>query len=139
MSGASGTMPALHELGGPSEPIAGQRIEVSSQSIHERIEASDCPVVLRRVEGPEANELFFHCQPLADAADAGLQAEAIYRAIFGVLEAEGGSYASVVCETLFLRSLRTDLEPVRAARRRVIAASASGVSPADGSTTTWLP
>jgi enamine deaminase RidA (YjgF/YER057c/UK114 family) len=74
------------------------------------------------VEGPEARELFFLCQPPAEAADAGQQAEAAYRAILGVLEAEGGSFESVVCETLFLRSLRADLEPVRAARRRVLAA-----------------
>ena len=74
------------------------------------------------MEGPEARELFFLCQPNAEAADAGGQAEAIYRAVLGVLEAEGGSFASVVCETLFVRSLRADLEPVRAARHRVLAA-----------------
>ena len=73
------------------------------------------------MEGPEARELFFLCQPPAEAAEAGQQAEAIYRAILGVLEAEGGSFASVVCDTLFLRSLRADLERVRAARRRVLA------------------
>jgi enamine deaminase RidA (YjgF/YER057c/UK114 family) len=75
------------------------------------------------VEGPESRELFFLCQPLA-VAEAGQQAEAIYRAILGVLEAEGGSFASVVCERLFLRSLRANIEPVRAARHRVLAASA---------------
>jgi enamine deaminase RidA (YjgF/YER057c/UK114 family) len=80
-----------------------------------------CSIVLRRVEGPEATELFLLCQPAAEAADAGPQAEAIYRAILGVLEAEGGSFASVVCETLFLRSLRADLEPCRTARRRALA------------------
>jgi enamine deaminase RidA (YjgF/YER057c/UK114 family) len=74
------------------------------------------------VEGPEARELFCLCQPPAAAADAGPQAEAIYRALQGVLETEGGSLASVVCETLFLRRLRADLEPVRAARARVVAA-----------------
>jgi enamine deaminase RidA (YjgF/YER057c/UK114 family) len=74
------------------------------------------------VEGPEARELFFLCQPPAEASAAGPQAEAIYRAILVVLEAEGRSYESVVCETLFLRNLRADLEPVRAARRRVLAA-----------------
>jgi enamine deaminase RidA (YjgF/YER057c/UK114 family) len=84
-----------------------------------------CTVVLRRVEGPEARELFFLCQPPAEAAEAGQQAEAIYRAILAVLEAEGGSFASVVCETLFLRSLRADLDGVRAARRRVLVTGAS--------------
>jgi enamine deaminase RidA (YjgF/YER057c/UK114 family) len=95
---------------------------VSPDPAAETIDAHGCRVVLRRVEGPEARELFFLCQPPAEAADAGRQAEAVYRAILGVLEAEGGSFASVVCETHFLRSLRADLEPVRAARRRVLAA-----------------
>jgi enamine deaminase RidA (YjgF/YER057c/UK114 family) len=95
---------------------------VSPHSPAETIQARGCSIVLRRVEGPEARELFFLCQPPAEAADAGQQAEAAYRAILGVLEAEGGSFESVVCETLFLRSLRADLEPVRAARRRVLAA-----------------
>jgi enamine deaminase RidA (YjgF/YER057c/UK114 family) len=73
------------------------------------------------VEGPEARELFFLCQPPVEAVDAGPQAEAIYRAVLAVLEAEGGSFASVVGETLFLRSLRADLDSVRSARRGVLA------------------
>ena len=88
----------------------------------ETIETHGCSIVLRRVEGPEARELFFLCQPPCEAADAGRQAEAIYRAILGVLEAEGGSFESVVCETLFLRSLRADVESIRAARLRTLAA-----------------
>ena len=98
---------------------------MSPQPSAETIETHGCRVVLRRVEGPEARELFLLCQPPAGAADAGAQAEAIYRAILGVLEADGASFTAVVCETLFLRSLRADLEPVRAARERVLAASAS--------------
>lgn len=103
---------------------------MSSPSAGEEIERYGCSIVLRRVEGPEAREVFLRCQPPAEAADAGRQAEAIYRALLVVLEAEGGSMASVVCETLFLRSLREDLGAVRAARRRVLAASerASGRS-----------
>jgi enamine deaminase RidA (YjgF/YER057c/UK114 family) len=88
----------------------------------ETIEAHGCSIVLRRVEGPQARELFFHCQPPADPADAGAQAEAIYRAIAGVLEAEGGGFGSVVSETVFLRHLRADLARVRSARHRVLAA-----------------
>jgi 2-iminobutanoate/2-iminopropanoate deaminase len=88
----------------------------------ETIETHGCSIVLRRVEGPEARELFFHCQPPHEAAGAGGQTEAIYRAILGILQSEGGSFDSVVCETLFLRSLRADLEPIRAARHRVLAA-----------------
>jgi hypothetical protein len=95
---------------------------VSPHPLAETIETHGCSIVLRRVEGPEAREIFLLCQPPAEAADAGRQAEAAYRAILAVLETEGGGYGAVVCETLFLRSLRADLEPVRAARRRVLAA-----------------
>lgn len=87
----------------------------------ETIEAHGCSLALRRVEGPEARELFFHCAPPAATLDAAVQAEAIYRALLGVLEAEGGGFGAVVSETLFLRELRVDLERVRAARRRVLA------------------
>ena len=76
------------------------------------------------MEGPEARELFLHCRPPDATADPGPQAEAVYRAILGVLEAEGGSFGSVVTETLFLRSLREDLEPIRGARGRVVGACA---------------
>lgn len=97
---------------------------MSDHALAEKIEAHGCRVVLRRVEGPEALELHFACRPPAGAADAGHQAEAIQRAILAVLETFGGSHACVVSETLFLRSLRADLEAVRTARRRVLAACA---------------
>jgi len=77
---------------------------------------------MRRVEGPAARELFLHCQPPPDVVDAGRQAEAVYRAVVAVLAGEGASPAAVVAETLFLRSVRDDLAPVRAARGRVLAA-----------------
>jgi len=95
---------------------------VPPHSAAQTIETHGCSIVFRRMEGPEARELFFLCKPPALAAEAGQQAEAAYRAILGVLEAEGGTFASVVGETLFLRSLGTDLEAVRAARSRVLAA-----------------
>ncbi|UCC15203.1 MAG: hypothetical protein JSW21_04490 [Gammaproteobacteria bacterium] len=104
------------------ESAAGQRIEVSSHPISETIESHGCSIVLRRVDGPEASELFFHCQPPADTSDAGRQAEAIYRAILSVLEAEGATFGSVVSETVFLRDLTTNIEPVREMRHRVLAA-----------------
>jgi 2-iminobutanoate/2-iminopropanoate deaminase len=90
--------------------------------VAETIETHGCSVVLRRVTGPEARELFIHCQPAADTAEAGLQAESIYRAILCVLEFEGGSLGSVVSETVFLRNLRANVESVREARQRVLAA-----------------
>ncbi len=95
---------------------------MSPHPIAETIEAHGCSIVLRRVEGPEARELYFHCQPPAETADARPQADAIYRAILHVLEAEGGSFGSVVSETVFLRNLRASVEAVREARHRVVAA-----------------
>lgn len=89
----------------------------------ETLESHGCRVVLRRLDGPEAREIFLLCQPPAARAGAEQQAEAIFRAILDVLESEGGSPASIVCETRFLRDLRANLEPVRAARSRVFGAS----------------
>ena len=78
--------------------------------------------MLRRVEGPEAREIYLHCRPPADVADPGRQAAAVYRAMLGALEAEGGGFESVVAETIFLRNLRADIVSVREARRGVLAA-----------------
>ena len=71
---------------------------------------------------PRPGNSYFHCQPPAETAEPRRQAEAIYRAILRVLEAEGGSFASVVAETVFLRNLRANVESVREARHRVLAA-----------------
>ena len=77
---------------------------MSSQSTAaaETIETRGCRIVLRRVIGPVATELFFRCEPVGGAMDAGGQAEAMYRAILGVLHAEADhdSTASVITETL---------------------------------------
>jgi 2-iminobutanoate/2-iminopropanoate deaminase len=102
-------------------PVAVHRVEVSSHPDSETIETHGCAVVLRRVEGPEARELFLHCQPPPKFAEARPQAEAIYRAIVRVLEAEGASFASVVSEIVLLRNLRANVDAVRAARHRVLA------------------
>ena len=95
------------------------RFAVAPHSAAETIEAHGCRVVLRRVDGPLASELFFLCRPAA-AGDAGAQAENLYHAAARALEGAGGSLASVVSETLFLRSVGSDLEAVRAARARVV-------------------
>ena len=95
---------------------------MSAHPLAETIAAHGCSIVLRRVEGPEARELYFHCQPPGETADARRQADAIYRAIVRVLEAEGGGFGSVVSETVFLRNLRASIEAVRAARHRVLTA-----------------
>jgi len=103
-------------------PAAAHRLEVSSHPDAETVEAHDCSIVLRRVEGPKARELYFHCQPPADIAEPRRQADAIYRAILHVLKAEGAGFASVVCETIFLRNMRANVDAIRAARHRVLVA-----------------
>jgi enamine deaminase RidA (YjgF/YER057c/UK114 family) len=108
-------------------PGAAQTIQVSPHPVAETIEVHGCAIVLRRVEGPEARELFFHCQPPAATADAGLQAETIYHAILGVLEADGAGFGSVVSETIFLRDLPASIDSVREARHRVLAAHGAAI------------
>jgi len=81
-----------------------------------------CAVALRRVEGPAAREIFLHCRPPADVTHPGRQAAAVYRAIQGALNAEGGGLESVVAETIFLRNLPAIIAPVREARRQMLAA-----------------
>ncbi len=96
----------------------------------ETIKAHGCSIVLRRVDGPEASELFLHCRPPAADREAGRQAEAIYRAVVSVLESEGGSSRSVVSETVFLRDLAVNIDSVREARARVLSAGTDGCRPA---------
>jgi enamine deaminase RidA (YjgF/YER057c/UK114 family) len=98
------------------------------------IEAHGCSVVLRRVAGPVATELFLHCRPTVAASQAWWQADAIYRSIVDVLEAEGVDFGSVVVETVFLRDLPESLEAVRDARRGVVLAHGGGSSPAPATT-----
>jgi len=81
-----------------------------------------CGISLRRIDGPGARELYLHCEPPADVVDAGRQADSTYRAMLAVLEAEGGDFSDVVAETAFLRDASADLESVRRARARVLAA-----------------
>ena len=89
-------------------------------AIAETIESHGCSIVLRRVDGPDARELFLHCQPPAHTAEARAQADAVYLAIQQVLAVEGGSFGNVVAETLFLRDLPVNLGPVRAARQHAL-------------------
>ena len=95
---------------------------MSPDSFAETIEAHGCSISLRSLNGPDAQELFFSCQPPAEAVDTDRQAEAVYSAILSLLEDEGGSFASVVSETLFMRNLHANIESVRAARERVLIA-----------------
>jgi enamine deaminase RidA (YjgF/YER057c/UK114 family) len=93
---------------------------VPAHTAAETIVAHGCSIVLRRFEGPLAGELFLHCQPPAGSVDARTQAAAIYRAMLTALQGEGATFASVVSETVFLRSLRTTAQPVREARHAML-------------------
>ena len=95
---------------------------MSTHSSSESVDSLGCSIALRRIEGPHARELFFSCQPPTNAREPGQQAEAIYHAILRVLLAEGGSFESVVCETVFLRHLHENIEAVRTSRQRVLSA-----------------
>lgn len=97
-------------------------------AVAESIEWQGCGVMLRRVEGPEAREVFLSARPLA-SGDAAEQAEAIYRAVLHVLGDEGMAFGSVVSETLFLRDGPKQAPRIRAAR----AAALAGASEASGS------
>ena len=102
-----------------SAQVAGRKAEASPRPTGETIRTRGCSIALRRVAGLEAAELFLHACPPVDVTEPGRQAEALYRAIGDVLEAHGGSFASVVSETVFLRNLRSNIRAVREARRRV--------------------
>jgi enamine deaminase RidA (YjgF/YER057c/UK114 family) len=111
--------------------VAKRGLGLLPQAATVREVSHGCTIVLRRVEGPEAHEIYLHCQPPADVADPGRQAAAVYRAMLGALEAEGGSFESVVAETIFLKNLQAIIAPVREARRQVLAAcGAAGHRPA---------
>jgi enamine deaminase RidA (YjgF/YER057c/UK114 family) len=114
-----------------SRPATRRQIEASLPGMPEAFSTHGCAIVLRRVDGPDAREVFLHCQPPLGLADAGRQAAAAYRAIVAALEAEGGDFGSIVAETVFLRDLEANIEAVRAARRGVLAAGdAAGHRPA---------
>ncbi len=110
---------------------AARRLDSSFRRMTETISAHGCSIVQRRVDGPQAREIFLHCRPPLEVADPARQAAAMYRAILQVLEAEGGGFGSIVVETIFFRDLRSSIESVREARRGVLTASgAAGHRPA---------
>jgi enamine deaminase RidA (YjgF/YER057c/UK114 family) len=76
--------------------------------------------VLRRVNGPEADELYFLCRPECGTTDVAAQAEAVYRAMLELLASEGASVASVASETLFVSDSRQDLEIILDTRAKVL-------------------
>jgi enamine deaminase RidA (YjgF/YER057c/UK114 family) len=101
---------------------------VPPDSVAATLALHGCTVVLSSADGPDARELFFSCRPGPEFQSPGEQADAAHRAILGVLESEGGSFASVVTETLFLSNAREDIDAVREARAHAL--DASGHRPA---------
>lgn len=100
----------------------GAGVPLSSPARHRArtLEPQECSIVLRRLEGPVATEVYLHCRPPVAALEPRDQAEAIYRAILDALATQGVDFRSVVAETVFLRDLPGSLEPVREARRKVL-------------------
>lgn len=92
---------------------------MSPTSLIDNIQSDGCSIVLRSFQGPRALELFFRCQPPA-GPETGSQATAAWSAILELLQNRGGGYSSIITETVFLRN-RSEIEPVRAARARMIA------------------
>jgi enamine deaminase RidA (YjgF/YER057c/UK114 family) len=85
------------------------------------IEHADCTIVLSKIKGPEATEIFATCHPKIDSTTQ--QTKAIYNALADGLQKEGGSLGSIVSETIFLRSIATNLDAFREAREQAFSAN----------------
>jgi enamine deaminase RidA (YjgF/YER057c/UK114 family) len=81
---------------------------------------------IRRFAGPEATELAILCRPEYGSPDPTHQAEATYRSLAALLDAEGSSFDDLVGETLYLRDVQRDLPPILDVRNRVLAALGQG-------------
>lgn len=92
---------------------------MSRTSPSESIHAHGCSILLRRVNGPQFEELYFICRP-PKGLHAREQAAAAWSAILDFLAREGGSYASVLTERIFLRSASEDLAALRNAKEGVL-------------------
>ena len=95
------------------------RSDLASASLAVTREMHGCSVVLRRVDGPHAAELYLLCRPIDGPHDAAEQATAIYRSIRRILDDEGASLSHVVSETSFLANPERDRGVVRAARDQI--------------------
>lgn len=96
---------------------------MSQTGLGEVFNSNGCSIEYRRVEGPDACELFFLCRPSEKNAPAGRQAEAVYLAISEFLAAQGAPHQLIASETLFFQNIRRDLLDARAARARVLASA----------------
>ncbi|MCP4004645.1 MAG: hypothetical protein GY725_10650 [bacterium] len=95
----------------------------------DQIDADDGSTVLRRVSGPEADELYFLCRPECGTTDVAAQADAVYRALLERLTSQGASLAALTSETLFVGDYRRDLEIILDTRRRVLEEAEPGPCP----------
>ncbi len=84
-----------------ASPASGETGADSSAVAAEKSERNGCRVALRRFDGPDASELFLHAYSLSDTADAGLQADAVYKAIADVLADEGASFDATKGEAVY--------------------------------------
>ena len=103
-----------------------EQIEVCSCRADNQVKPDDRLTLVRRVAGPEADELFFLCRPPCGTTDVAAQAEAVYTAMLELLGCEGASVAAVASETLFVSDHRRDLEVILDTRRRVLEAGVLG-------------
>ena len=99
---------------------------VSAISPTETLDVCGCSIALRRVEGPDALELFISCKPNAKQQEAGEQAEAIYHAVAEILSNAGAGLSSLVSETLFVRNITANIDSVRQGRDRALARCGAG-------------
>ncbi len=90
------------------------------------IHTDDCATFVRRVVGPESDELFFLCRSVRGTMDVAAQADAVYTAMLELLDREDASVASVASETLFVSDGRRDLGIILDTRRRLLEEGVAG-------------
>ncbi len=107
----------------PAVNPSASHAELSKDSLLEKRTSKGCLIALRRIEGPNATELFYTVKPDGTCASAGEQAKDIYIAIRDALLDEGGDLSSIISETIFMRNMANDIESVRLSKQSVIDAS----------------
>jgi len=107
----------------PANNLSASHTELSKGSLLEKRAAKGCLISLRRINGPNATELFYTCKPQGTSSSAGEQAKDIYIAIRDALLEEGGDLSSIISETIFMRDMANDIESVRLSKQSVIDAS----------------
>ncbi len=95
---------------------------MTDETLAEHHEMSGCALVLRRVVGPHARELFIHGKSLdPSGADTSGISDSIYSALGQVLRDNGADFNAVVAEWLFLAH-EDQAAVIRTARERVLRA-----------------